>query len=206
MLFNVSGLIQEGIGATRQHSVQGTLTSDDREPERVSGVVELLRTKSGVLVRAHFSLIEPEICSRCLKPLEETLSIDFEEEFQATVDVRSGQPVKEPLDPDAFTVDEHHMLDITEAVRQYREASAEMQPLCRPNCRGFCPNCGKDLNFGDCTCDTGIIDSRWSGLQNWREAEADSEQGQGRRSKEDNRNTPQRERSRTHETAGKGKD
>ncbi|MPZ48379.1 MAG: hypothetical protein GEU75_03545 [Dehalococcoidia bacterium] len=164
MLFNVSGLMQEGIGATRRHSVQGTLTSEEHGPERLSGDIELLRTKDGVLVRAHLNLVDPETCSRCLKPLEETLQIDFEEEFQATLDLRSGQVVREPLDPDAFTIDEHHMLDLTEAVRQYREASAEMQPLCKPDCRGLCPNCGRDLNAGGCDCNSGPVDNRWAGL------------------------------------------
>jgi uncharacterized protein len=205
MLFNVSGLIQEGIGATRQHTVQGTLTSEGRKPERVSGTVELLRTKSGVLVRGRFTLIEPETCSRCLKPLEETISIDFEEEFQATVDVRSGQPVREAPDPDAFRVDENHMLDVTEAVRQYREASAEMQPLCRPDCRGLCPRCGQDLNLGDCSCDPDIIDTRWSGLKEWL-GQTEAEQGRAGRPNTTKRNEPRRGRSRGSIAAGKGKD
>jgi uncharacterized protein len=175
MLFNVSGIMQEGIGATRQHRVEGTLTSEGRQPERISGNVELLRTKTGVLVRAHLKLVEPETCSRCLKPLEETLAIDFEEEFQATVDLRSGQTIDEAPDADTFLIDEQHMLDLTEAVRQYREASAEMQPLCRPDCRGLCPRCGQDLNTGDCGHTATEVDSRWSGLAELLEDDKDAE-------------------------------
>ena len=171
MLFNVSGLIQEGVGATRKHKLEGTLTSEGRDPERISGAVELLRTKAGVLVRAHLKLLEPAHCSRCLKPLEQTVPIDFEEEFQQTVDLRSGRPLKEEeRDPDAFTIDSQHMLDITEAVRQYREASGEMQPLCRPDCRGLCPHCGNDLNTADCDCDKSAVDVRWEGLAALRRA------------------------------------
>ena len=177
MLFNVSGLIQEGIGATRLHEVKGWLHSGVRAPEQVSGKVELLATKTGVLVRAHLSLIEPETCSRCLKPLEETLRIDFEEEFQATVDVRTGQPLsRHEFDPDAFLIDAQHLLDLTEAVRQYREASAEMQPLCRPDCKGLCPRCGRDLNSGVCQCETGAFDSRWASLAVLRGADAEGKE------------------------------
>ena len=163
MFFNVSGLMQEGIGATRKADVEGTIQVEARPPERVVGTAELLRTKAGLLVRAHLSLVEPEACSRCLKPLEETIRIEFEEEFQSIVDVRSGEAMEEP-DPDAFTIDEHHTLDLTEAVRQYREVSGQMAPLCRSDCRGLCPNCGQDLNQGECACDRETIDSRWSGL------------------------------------------
>jgi uncharacterized protein len=178
MLFNVSGLIQEGIGATRRHTVDGTLTSDDHGPERISGEIELLRTKAGVLVRAHLRLVDPELCSRCLRPLEETLPIDFEEEFLTTVDPRSGQPAAETPDPDVFLIDEQHMLDLTEAVRQYREASAEMQPLCRPDCRGLCPRCGRDLNTGDCDCSALVVDSRLAGLAGLLSAGDDEERNQ----------------------------
>ena len=164
MRFNVSGLVQEGIGATRHYEVEGAIERDGQEPERVEGDVEFVRTKMGVLVRAHLTLVEPEVCSRCLKPLEETIHIDFEDEFQATVDGRTGSPVRESSDPDAFLIDEFHILDLTEAVRQYREVSLLMQPVCRDDCKGLCPRCGQDLNTGSCDCDSGATDSRWSGL------------------------------------------
>ena len=164
MFFNVSGLIQERVGATRVHTVEGSIHVEGRDPEDVIGTVELLRTKTGVLVRAHLTLVEPESCSRCLRPLEATVRIDFEEEFEATNDLRSGEPVAEEHDPDAFLIDENHILDLTEAVLQYREISLDMQPLCRPDCRGLCPTCGQDLNLGECLCDKGLTDSRWAGL------------------------------------------
>lgn len=165
MLFNVSGLIQEGIGATRRHEVEGFLESEDREPVPVRGNVELLRTRIGVLVRANLTLPEPEYCSRCLQPLQETISISFEEEFRTTVDLQSGEPLDEDEeDAEAFFIDQNHMLDLTEAVRQYREASAVMQPLCRPDCAGLCHNCGTDLNTGECSCSAGPIDHRWAAL------------------------------------------
>lgn len=164
MLFNVSGMIQEGIGATRQYDIEGALKAPGGEPEPVHGHVKLLRTKSGVLVTAHLNLSEPEVCSRCLKPLMEEVSIDFEEEFQATLDVQTGKPLDERPDQDAFLIDSNHILDLTEAVRQYREASLEMQPLCRPDCKGLCPRCGRDLNEGECDCDSTVMDSRLAGL------------------------------------------
>ena len=164
MLFNVAGLIHEGIGATRHYQLDGAVYSDDRGQEPVAGAVELIRTRAGVLVRAHLQLREPETCSRCLNPLQETVGIDCEEEFLTTVDLHTGQPLSEAHDEDAFLIDQNHLLDLTEAVRQYREASVEMQPLCRPDCRGLCPRCGRDLNAGDCDCSPGATDARWAAL------------------------------------------
>jgi uncharacterized protein len=111
------------------------------------------------------ALEEREICSRCLQPLQEKLSFDFEEEFLETADPRGVQPPPEVADRDAFKIDERHVLDMTEAVRQYREASAEMKPLCRPDCKGLCPECGGDRNTDACRCEEGIIDNRWAALR-----------------------------------------
>jgi len=173
MLFNVSSLVQEGIGATRRYEVDGELVTESRGPEPVTGNVELLRTKTGVLVRAHLKLEERETCSRCVTPLQDTLDLAFEEEFQQTVDVRGGLPPGEVPDADTFRIDERHMLDITEAVRQYREASAAIAPLCRPDCKGLCPDCGADLNTEECRCDAGPIDARWADLAGLRSAMPD---------------------------------
>jgi len=168
MLFNVSGLIQEGIGAVRQYEVEDVLVSEGREPERVYGNVEFLRT-TGVLVRAHLKLVESETCSRCASPLQDALEIEFEEEFQQTVDA-AGHLVKERPDEDAFLIDDRHQLDLTEAVRQYREASAQIAPLCRPDCKGLCAECGADLNVEACSCQEAVIDVRWAGLASLRTA------------------------------------
>ena len=35
-----------------------------------------------------------------------------------------------------------------------------MKVLCKPDCKGICRVCGKDLNEGDCGCDTFVPDPR----------------------------------------------
>jgi uncharacterized protein len=163
MIFNVSGLIQEGIGATRSYEVSDDVHLEGSGGAHVSGKVELLRTKTGVLVRAHLRLDDGNLCSRCLKPFREDLAIDFEEEFQEEADPAHGDEA-DLADPDSFLIDERHTLDLSEAVRQYREASQSIQPLCREDCAGLCAQCGSDLNDGPCSCDTGAVDPRWGGL------------------------------------------
>jgi uncharacterized protein len=156
--------MQEGTGATREHAIQTVLHSEGRRPEPLAGHVELLRTKAGILVRAHLGLQATETCSRCLRPLQDTLAIDFEEEFQATFDAQTGQPLTQLPDRDAFVIDSNHQLDLTEAVRQYREAVAAIATLCRADCKGLCPRCGSDLNTGDCGCEEAEVDERLAAL------------------------------------------
>ncbi len=164
MLFNVSALMREGMGATREYDVDDVLEADVEPPEPVRGHVKMLRTKAGLLVTAFLSMSEPEVCSRCLKPMVEPLSVYFEEEFKATMDVDTGRPVTERPEFDAFLIDSNHMLDLTEAVRQYRETALEIKPLCRPDCMGLCPTCGADLNEEACGCAGLVVDNRLIGL------------------------------------------
>ena len=39
-----------------------------------------------------------------------------------------------------------------------------MKALCKKDCAGLCPTCGKNLNQGKCDCPDDNIDPRWSKL------------------------------------------
>jgi uncharacterized protein len=70
-----------------------------------------------------------------------------------------------PDDPGCFTIDEHHILDLTEAIRQYTVLAVPMKPLCNENCAGLCPSCGQNLNQGECGCPSPDTDPRWANLR-----------------------------------------
>ncbi|MBA7688765.1 hypothetical protein ES703_97254 [subsurface metagenome] len=69
-----------------------------------------------------------------------------------------------PEEPGCFTIDEHHILDLTEAIRQYALLAIPMKPLCRGDCAGLCPNCGHNINQGPCDCSPQETEPRWSEL------------------------------------------
>ncbi len=163
MQFNVSTLLREPIGSTRSYAL-------DAEPPVRSGSIELLRVRDGVLVRVRAGIVLGAECSRCLAPLEYPARISFEEVFYQQVDVGTGAPLRPPTEPDPFMIDTHHTIDITEAVRQYSEMSAAIQPLCRPDCPGLCPVCGQDLGIEPCDCDRSPTDHRWAALAGLRGA------------------------------------
>lgn len=55
-------------------------------------------------------------------------------------------------------------LDLDELVYSEVIVSLPMKHLCRGDCRGICPKCGKALNDGDCDCPKKEIDPRLSAL------------------------------------------
>ena len=44
------------------------------------------------------------------------------------------------------------------------ELNVPMKPLCSPDCKGLCAQCGADLNAGDCGCRAPVADPRWEAL------------------------------------------
>lgn len=169
MLFNVAQLLQESTGSERLHRLDDSVAgvSDDGEP-RVIGSVRLVRTNRGILAYASVDATVRDACSRCLGPADLAIHTDLAEEFIPTVDVHTGQPIAAPeddADGDTFRIDEHHHLDLTEAVRQALVAEEPMRALCRPDCAGLCPTCGADLNPGLCGCPQEPTDDRWAALR-----------------------------------------
>jgi uncharacterized protein len=152
MQINVAQLLKEAVGSSRIYKIDDTLSFEELAEYHVQGEVELVRTKRGILVRGVFSGKSRLVCSRCLICFDYPLTFKIEEEFFPSIDVISGIPLSLADDLTAFTIDEHHILDLSEAMRQYSLLAIPMKPLCRPDCAGLCPQCGANLNQGACGC------------------------------------------------------
>jgi uncharacterized protein len=157
MLFNVSQLLREPVGSTRRATLEP-------EPPVHRGSAELIRTPDGVLVRCEADVVLEANCSRCLAAFGYPAHIEFEEIFHQQFEVTTGAKLPPPDEEEPFLISASHTIDITEAVRQYSEMAAELQPLCRPDCPGICPECGQDLTIANCRCEREPIDTRWAAL------------------------------------------
>ena len=164
MQINVSQLLRESIGSTREYEVSGAVDAGEAGGCTVQGKCRLLRTQRSILVKCVLGAETELCCSRCLGMYRQGLKVNFEEEFFPTVDAGTGVPLPLPEDAGSFTIDEHHILDLREAIRQYCLLAVPMKPLCDENCAGLCPTCGRNLNQGPCDCPARDIDSRWSAL------------------------------------------
>jgi uncharacterized protein len=134
MIINVSQLLKERIGSMRSYNVDG----EENFPYK--GKVVLVRTDKGLLARGALVTAVGTVCSRCLCELDEELSINFDEEFLLQ---------REEGD---FIIDEYRQIDLSEVTRQYTLLAEPMKPLCREDCAGLCPHCGRNLNLAACDC------------------------------------------------------
>lgn len=157
MQVNVAQLLKEPTGSSRTIELAGTLPLDQDDLSHVQGEAELLRVSGGILVRGEFTAECQLVCSRCLKSFPQTLVFRTEEEFSPSIDIASGDALPPLEDAPSFTIDEHHLLDLTELVRQHTLLAAPMKPLCRPDCAGLCPHCGANLNQDACRCSADTV-------------------------------------------------
>jgi len=162
MEINVSQQLKEPVGSIRSYEVSEVV--DTNGGSTVHGEVRLMRTNRGILVNGTLYTEVEITCSRCLNLFAYPLTLSIEEEYFPTTDVVSGTPLPLPEEPGCFTIDERHILDLTEAIRQYVLMATPMKPLCQEDCAGLCSNCGQNLNQGTCNCAREGVDPRWSEL------------------------------------------
>ncbi len=160
---NVSQLLKDDQGATREYSILDEV-EDENGVYPVTGTVKLTHENRRILVQGKLTTGINLECSRCARSYTCPICMDIEEEYYPTLDIQTGVKLPPPEESGAFTIDERHILDLTEAVRQYRVLMTPMKPLCSEECRGICPTCGKDLSEGPCSCPDEHTDPRWAEL------------------------------------------
>jgi len=162
---NISQLLKEPIGSTRNIEIKGIVDIIQDTGSDIQGEVILTRTDRGVLAKGTLYTEVEITCSRCLSLFKHPLKLNIEEEYLPIIDILTGYPVSIPNEAESLNIDEHHILDLTEALRQYALLGIPMKPLCRENCAGLCPDCGRNLNPGACGCPSRETDYRWSKLK-----------------------------------------
>jgi len=164
MRYNVAQLLKEQSGQTRQYTLHEEISALDPDIVPLStldGNIQLIRTADGVLVTGKLHTSIELVCSRCLEPFAMPLQLALEEEFRPTIDIVTGASL--PLltdDEEATRIDARHTLDLSEVMRQNILLAIPPYPVCRSQCVGLCPQCGKNWNAGPCDCRRDDIDPR----------------------------------------------
>lgn len=86
-------------------------------------------------------------CRRCLAAVEFMVQGELHLIFAESNDENADEPDVYPL------VEMGTVVDLRPAVREQWLLDAAGLPLCRPDCKGLCANCGEDLNAGPCACE-----------------------------------------------------
>ncbi|ODU55809.1 MAG: hypothetical protein ABT01_05320 [Clostridium sp. SCN 57-10] len=124
------------------------------EPVRIVGAV---RDVAGVLhLEARAEADVHRACARCGQPIvyEQDAEISFVLVKKLEGEMR-----------DDMLVVESDELELDEVAVPELILSMDMAELCSEDCKGICPQCGRNLNEGDCGCRQDKGDPRWDVLR-----------------------------------------
>lgn len=125
------------------------------EPVLAQGVV---RNTAGVLLmKGSVTTTIHGVCDRCAA--EFTRDIDFPIDVVLVTELASEENEDEwvfPLVGDSA--------DLDDIVRTVFVLNLDSKLLCKEDCKGLCPRCGKNLNDGKCTCEK-ELDPRLAALR-----------------------------------------
>jgi uncharacterized protein len=104
-------------------------------------------------------------CSRCLDSFEVPVDASFELRYVPQTE-NTGEGEREVGEDDLTTsFYREGMLDLIDLMREQFVLALPMKPLCREDCRGLCPECGTNLNKGQCDCTPRWEDPRLAALK-----------------------------------------
>ena len=108
-----------------------------------------------LLIEGEFAVKAQIPCDRCLTEVDVPIEVSFSKE----VDMKqSAEGRIDDLDETDFI--DGYNLDTEKLVYGELLLNWPMKTLCRDDCKGICKKCGKNLNEGDCGCDTVELDPR----------------------------------------------
>ena len=153
------------IGATKDVCVEagapaGLGTAVIGVPEGSSLVVDarLTSLEDGVLARGRADVHVHSECVRCLRDLDEERTVTFDELYYLPEAARAAEDGE-----DVLLVGEDS-LDLEPALRDALVPALPFRPLCRPDCAGLCPECGRRVDDLPADHRHDHPDPRWSAL------------------------------------------
>jgi uncharacterized protein len=115
---------------------------------------------SGVLVRGELTGAVTAPCDRCTAETR----VDIAQSFDLFEE--EARPGEESLEPTLLRRRGRSLeLDVGAMLWEEFLLALPVKPLCRDECKGLCPSCGKDLNAGPCGCGGAEPDPRLAALR-----------------------------------------
>jgi uncharacterized protein len=141
-------------------------------PVRTSGRAELLHEHHGkkqqiddIRVLGEFSARLELNCARCLEPITR----DLDKSFDLLYRPQGADAGRDELTVTQAEADIGYYvgdgLQLEDVLREQILLAVPLKAVCRDDCRGLCPHCGRNLNVEACDCAVGEPDPRWGGLE-----------------------------------------
>ena len=136
-----------------------------------AGRVDLLHENRGpgdvvadIRIRASLQTRVQVPCARCLEPVQQAIETSFDLLFRPLEADRDSSDHAISTSETEIGYYEGDGLLLEDVLREQILLALPAKILCREDCKGLCPECGRNRNTDPCDCVTGHADPRWSSL------------------------------------------
>jgi uncharacterized protein len=144
-------------------------------PLRASGRAELVEEHHGkheviqdIRLRGRFSAGLELQCARCLEPVRHDVNRQFELLYRP-LGADAGRDELSVTDAEAeIGYYQGKGILLEDVLREQVLLALPLKTICRENCKGLCPQCGRNLNQEQCSCAIPVEDPRWEALKDIR--------------------------------------
>ncbi|MFZ0866524.1 MAG: DUF177 domain-containing protein [Candidatus Sulfotelmatobacter sp.] len=107
-------------------------------------------------------------CARCLEPVMQDVKREFDLLYRPQ-GADAGRDEISVTDAEAeISYYEGEGILLDDVVREQVLLAAPLKVTCRDDCKGLCPQCGKNLNQEQCSCSVEQEEPRWAALKEIR--------------------------------------
>jgi uncharacterized protein len=146
-----------------------------RTPLRSEGRADLIKEHHGkrkvvedIRLKGKLDTSLEVLCARCLEPVVYKVDRSFDLLYRP-LGTDAGHEELSITDAEAeIGYYQGDSLLLEDALREQVLLAVPLKTLCREDCKGLCPHCGKNLNEGQCSCAEQMEDPRWAALKEIR--------------------------------------
>lgn len=150
MNIDVSGLLN---GGSKPIKFSYTLNLEDLVYSTYNPVKRGAKIKGSVYEKAGVVYLDADIsfkffgfCDRCAEEIVKDMG------FKLSKILVSKLANDADADFDDYVVVSNGVLELDDLITEEIQLFLPSKMLCKPDCKGLCYKCGKNLNFGDCDC------------------------------------------------------
>ncbi len=128
--------------------------------DKSEGLLSFTNIGTGrILLEGEMNLKAEIPCDRCLQSVEVPIAVSFSHEIAA--------PNEEnvPSEDEEQCFMSGYELDVDALMNNEILINMPVKVLCQEECKGICMVCGKNLNEGECGCDTFVPDPRMAAIK-----------------------------------------
>ena len=148
---------------------------EQKDPVQAAGEAELIEENRGsreviqdIRVRGNLSTRLELRCARCLEPVEHSVAETFDALYRPQgVDAHAEEASISRAETEIGYYQGEGVL-LEDVLKEQILLSLPAKLVCREDCKGLCPQCGRNLNVESCNCVSARTDPRWADLEELR--------------------------------------